>query len=83
MKTDEYFDVPPLRNRPEQQAVSITREGGELGRFPLPAVGDALPGLLRQSWNEDPSERHEHFLRRVQCICGLEEAIFAGGERSP
>jgi hypothetical protein len=31
--TDEFFSVPPVINRPAQQAVSISRAAGEVGRY--------------------------------------------------
>ena len=31
--TDEFFTVPPIRNRPPQQAVSITGNDGAVGRY--------------------------------------------------
>jgi hypothetical protein len=33
VNTDDFFSVPPLRNRPEQQAVSITAAEGDVGCY--------------------------------------------------
>ena len=33
VNTDDFFSVPPMRNRPEQQAVSIMGTAGAIGRF--------------------------------------------------
>jgi hypothetical protein len=33
VNTDEFFSVPPVKNRPMQQAVSITAASGDVGRY--------------------------------------------------
>jgi hypothetical protein len=49
--TDEHFTVPPLENRPPQQAVSITGANGEVGRYRYllwhvrPTHAEACPSL--------------------------------------